>query len=32
MEQICPHCGASLPEEASFCPHCARDIHSRKTP
>ncbi len=25
----CPHCGASLPEEASFCPYCATDIHPR---
>ena len=32
MEHKCPHCGASLPEEAVFCPHCARDVHPRKTP
>ena len=31
MERICPHCGAPLPEEASFCPRCARDIHPRRT-
>lgn len=32
MEQRCPHCGAALPADASFCPFCARDIRSRKTP
>ena len=26
MKQTCPHCGAELPEEASFCPKCARSI------
>lgn len=26
----CPHCGAPLPEGASFCPHCARSIRSRQ--
>ena len=30
MAQKCPHCGADLPEEASFCPHCARTVHRRK--
>ena len=30
MERKCPHCGAALPEEASFCPHCARTVHRRK--
>ena len=30
MERKCPHCGADLPEEASFCPHCARTVHRRK--
>lgn len=30
MAHKCPHCGAPLPENASFCPHCARDIHPRK--
>lgn len=30
MEQKCPHCGADLPEEASFCPHCATTVHRRK--
>ena len=23
MDQICQHCGARLPEDAAFCPHCA---------
>ena len=26
----CPHCGAPLPEGASFCPHCARSINQRQ--
>lgn len=26
MEKKCPHCGSPLPEEASFCPHCAKSI------
>lgn len=30
MERKCPHCGANLPENAAFCPHCAQDVHSRK--
>ena len=30
MEHKCPHCGAPLPEDAAFCPHCAKDIHPRK--
>ena len=25
----CPHCGASLPPDASFCPYCASSIHAR---
>ena len=25
----CPHCGAQLPNEAAFCPHCAGSIHKR---
>lgn len=28
-EKICPHCGAPLPEEASFCPRCAGSINRR---
>ena len=30
MQRSCPHCGAPLPEDAAFCPACARDIHPRK--
>lgn len=26
----CPHCGASLHKEASFCPYCARTVNERK--
>ncbi len=26
----CPHCGAQLPNEATFCPYCARNVNSRK--
>ena len=29
-EKNCPHCGAVLPEEAAFCPCCARSVNSRK--
>lgn len=32
MEKKCPHCGAQLPEEASFCPHCTQSINQRATP
>ena len=28
--KTCPHCGAQMPEEAAFCPHCARSVNSRK--
>ena len=28
--KTCPHCGARMPEEAAFCPHCARSVNSRK--
>lgn len=30
MEHKCPHCGALLPEDASFCPHCARSVRERE--
>ena len=30
MEHKCPHCGAPLPENAAFCPYCARNVHPRK--
>lgn len=26
MKKTCPHCGASLPDEAAFCPHCAQSV------
>ena len=26
----CPHCGASLHEEASFCPYCTQAINTRE--
>lgn len=26
----CPHCGASLHEEASFCPYCTQSVNPRK--
>lgn len=29
--KICPHCGAKLPEQAAFCPYCARSINRRTT-
>lgn len=32
MEQRCPHCGTSLPEGASFCPHCAQSVRAREAP
>ena len=28
-EKTCPYCGAPLPEEAAFCPHCAKSINRR---
>lgn len=28
--KTCPYCGAQMPEEAAFCPHCARSVNSRK--
>ena len=30
MEHKCPHCGAVLPEESSFCPHCAQSLRTRE--
>ena len=26
MKRACPYCGVPLPEEASFCPHCAQTV------
>ncbi|MBR0308460.1 MAG: zinc ribbon domain-containing protein [Mogibacterium sp.] len=26
----CPYCNAELPDEASFCPHCARSLKERR--
>ena len=26
----CPHCGAQLPDAASFCPHCAQSVTQRR--
>ncbi len=26
----CPYCNSELPDEASFCPHCARSLKDRK--
>ena len=31
MNPRCPHCGAPLPAEASFCPHCAQSIRTHQT-
>lgn len=28
-EKKCPYCGVSLPEEAVFCPHCAKVLNHR---
>lgn len=30
MEKNCPYCGASLPDEASFCSYCGEGINRRK--
>ena len=30
MKNLCPHCGANLPEKADFCPYCAQNLRSRK--
>lgn len=32
MEKTCPHCGAALPAEASFCPYCAKSVNRRSKP
>ena len=29
QKKPCPYCGAELPEEASFCPYCARGVRAR---
>lgn len=29
--RVCPHCGASLPQEAAFCPRCASTLVERRT-
>lgn len=31
-EKICPHCGAPLHRDASFCPSCARSVNRRAEP
>ncbi|MGN1248692.1 MAG: zinc-ribbon domain-containing protein [Candidatus Spyradocola sp.] len=31
MSKNCIHCGASLPDEAAFCPHCAQSQQQKKT-
>ena len=31
MKHICPHCGAELPEKASFCPYCASSLQPRQS-
>jgi len=30
QQKICPHCGAQLPDMASFCPHCAQSVTQRQ--
>ena len=30
MKHTCPHCGAPLPGDASFCPHCAQSVRDRR--
>lgn len=32
MGKKCPHCGAALPAEASFCPYCAKSVIERSEP
>lgn len=29
-QKACPHCGAPLPTEASFCPYCAKSVTRRE--
>ena len=29
MEKKCPFCGELLPEEAAFCPRCAKSVNQR---
>ena len=29
--KTCPHCGFPLPQEASFCPHCTRNLRPRRS-
>ena len=29
MEKKCPYCGSLIPEEASFCPRCAKSLNQR---
>ena len=29
--KACPHCGLSLPEDASFCPFCTQSVRTRQT-
>lgn len=31
MKNQCPYCGAPLPEDASFCPHCAKSLNRRES-
>ena len=30
VNQTCPYCGAPLPGDAAFCPHCARSVLERR--
>ena len=30
QQKTCPHCGAQLPDAASFCPHCAQSVTQRR--
>lgn len=31
MSKKCPNCGASIPEDASFCPHCTTNLIEKQT-